>query len=332
MFTTLTSLAGLRIDDERIKDFLEKNGFKYPKKPFISNRSTDTSYWIQNKKLGIDLLFSARNYNEKYPLIQGDKKGVWVPVLNRARWYNNKSKTEFPLNIDFGHDFETLKTKLGEPTQKSSDVSHTWLNDDGSESWYRWRLPLDNDRSIEWGLEFGDDLTINDFMVGLPYHSPVFEFYYEWHNENFDSFVKRKDWHQTAYLMFLQWTIDHNMVTTNENTAAVAKDIKEGKLPVTEYIKALNRGYMLEEDFSAEQRFIYSYIHNVGSYDTLFTRDVAHTFLKDDTLKDNYFCKEATEQLNAVEYNAENYAIVKSIIDNRLAEYKEHKFKQSKQL
>src|SRR6478735_4892199 len=232
MFTTLTSLAGLRIDDERIKDFLEKNGFKYPKKPFISNRSSDTSYWIQNKKLGLDLLFNARNYNEKYPLIQGDKKGVWVPVLASARWYNNKSKTEFPENVDFDHDFNTLKTKLGEPTQKSSDISHTWLNDDGSESWYRWRLPLDNERSLVWGPEFGDDLTVNNFMLGLPYHNPVFEFYYEWHNENFESFVKRKDWHQTAHLMFLQWTIDNNMVTTNENPAAVAKDIKEGKSSV----------------------------------------------------------------------------------------------------
>jgi hypothetical protein len=62
-------------------------------------------------------------FNEKYPLIQGNKKGVWVPMLASVRWYNNKSITEFPLNIDFGHDFETLKAKLGEPTQKSSDIS-----------------------------------------------------------------------------------------------------------------------------------------------------------------------------------------------------------------
>lgn len=78
MFNTLASLAGLRIDDSRIIAFIEKYGFKYPKKPFISNRSSETSYWIENKKIGIDLLFNARNYLDNYPLIQGDKKGVFV--------------------------------------------------------------------------------------------------------------------------------------------------------------------------------------------------------------------------------------------------------------
>ena len=332
MFQTLTSLAGLRIDDSRIIEFLEKNGFKYPKKPFISNRSTDTSYWVENKKLGIDLSFGARNYNEKYPLIQGEKKGVWVPVLASVRWYNNKSKTEFPLGIDFSHDFETLKTKLGEPTLKSSDISPVWLNDDGTESFYRWRLPLDIERSLVWGLEFTDDQTIKDFSLGLTWQKPVYEFYYEWHYETFESFVKQQEFDKTVHLMFLQWTIENDLVKTNEKTGSIAKAIKEGQSPVTEFVRALNRGYVLEDDFSANQRFIYSYIHNLGSYDILFTRDVAFTFLQDDALKQNYYGKEAKEQLNAIAYNAENYAVVKSIIDKRLAEYKDHKFKQSKQL
>lgn len=332
MFQTLTSLAGLRIDDSRIVEFLEKNGFKYPKKPFISNRSTDTSYWLQNKKLGIDLLFNARNYLENYPLIQGDKKGVWVPVLASVRWYNNKSKTDFPFNIDFSHDFETLKAKLGEPTLKSSDISPVWLNDDGTESFYRWRLPLDNERSIVWGLEFTDDQTIKDFTLGLPWQKPVFEFYYEWYNENFDSFVKQQEFYKTAHLMFLQWTIENDMVKTNEGNSITAQAIAKDYLPVTEWVRVLKRGYMVEDDFSANQHFIYSYVHNLGSNDILFTRDVAHTFLKDDALKQNYLGKEAAEQLNAIYNNDENYAIVKSIIDKRLAEYTAHKFKQSKQL
>lgn len=332
MFTTLTSLIGLRIDDSKIIEFLETHGFKYPKKPFISNRSTDTSFWIQNKKLGIDLLFNARNYLENYPLIPGEKKGIWVPVLASARWYNNKSKTEFPFNVDFDHNFETLKAKLGEPTQKSSDISHIWLNDDGSESWYRWKLPVDNERSIVWGLEFSDDQTIRDFSLGLPYKSPAIDLYSEWSNETFDSFVKQQEYHKTAYLMFLQWTIENDLVITNEKTEPIVKAIKAGQSPVTEWVHVLNRGYVLEDDFSDHQKFIYRYIHNLGSYDILYTRDVAYTFLKDDALKQNYFGKEATDQLNAIDYNASNYAIVKSMIDKRLAEYKEHSFKQSKQL
>ena len=332
MFQTLTSLAGLRIDDERIKDFLEKNGFKYPKKPFISNRSTDTSYWIQNKKLGIDLLFNALNYLENYPLIQGDKKGVWVPVLASARWYNNNSKTEFPLDLDFDHNFETLKTKLGEPTQKSSEISHIWLNDDGTESFYRWRLPLDNERSLVWGLEFSDDQTISVFSLGLRYNNSLFFLYNEWGDDNFESFVKQNDYYKTTHLMLLQWTIENDLVRINEKNEAIINAIKEGKSPVTEYVRALGRGYILEDDFTVHQRFITSYIKNLDSYDIQFSRDVAYTFLKDDALKQNYFGKEAIEQLNAIDYNAENYAIVKSFLDKRLAEYTAHKFKQSKQL
>jgi hypothetical protein len=97
-------------------------------------------------------------------------------------------------------------------------------------------------------------------------------------------------------------------------------------------VRVLNRGYILEEDFAAEQAFIHAYINNLSGHDILYTQDVAFTFLTDNELKQNYFGKEATEQLNAIAYNAENYAIVKSVIDNRLAEYKADKFKKSKHL
>lgn len=45
MFNTLIDLIGLRIDDDRIKEFIENYGFKYPSKPFISNKAYETSYW-----------------------------------------------------------------------------------------------------------------------------------------------------------------------------------------------------------------------------------------------------------------------------------------------
>jgi hypothetical protein len=123
------------------------------------------------------------------------------------------------------------------------------------------------------------------------------------------------------------------VVRTNEENSITAQAIAKEYLPVTEWVRVLKRGYMLEDDFSANQKFIYTYVHNLSSYDILFTRDVAYSFLKDDALKENYLGKEAMEQLNAIHnYDDEHYAIVKSIIDKRLAEYKEHKFKQSKQL
>lgn len=332
MFDTIKSLTGLRIDDNRVVEFLEKNGFKYPKKPFLSNRSTETSYWLENKKLGIDLLFEIQNYLEKYPLIQGHKKGIFVPVLKSARWYNNKSKTEFPQNLDFGFDFETLKMKLGEPTLKSSDISPIWLNDDGSESFYRWRIALDSEKDIFWGLEFKDTQTISDFTLGLKYRNPLFQLYYELYYENFDTFIKRKDFYQTAHLMFLQWAIERDLIKTDEVTATLAGEVKEGQSPVTEWVRVLNRGYIVEEDFSAEHRFISAYINNLSGHDILYTRDVAHTFLESAELKQNYFSKAATEQLNELVHNQGNYEIVVALIDRRLAEYKDHKFSKSKQL
>ena len=327
MFNTLTNLIGLRIDDSRIVEFLEKNGFKYPKKPFVSNRSTETSYWVENKKLGIDLLFQARTYISSYPPVQGDKKGVFVPVLGRARWYNNKSKTEFPLGLDFSSNFELLKMKLGEPTLKSSDISPVWLNDDGSESFYRWEIILDNERSHIWGLEYTDDQEVKDFNLGLKYQKPVFYLYSEWTYENFEKFLSQNDFYRTIDLMFLQWAIERDLV----KPSATATEVKEGKLPVTEWIRALNRGYVLEDDFSAEGSFVHAYSANLR-HDILYSRDAAFTFLETPELKQDYYGEAAKKQLNELVYNEDNYGKIKSLLDRRLDEYKDHRFKQSKQL
>ncbi|WP_212004801.1 hypothetical protein [Chitinophaga sp. HK235] len=332
MFNTLTDLTGLRIDDSRMIEFMEKNGFKYPKKPFISNRSTETTYWVENKKLGIDLLFSARTYLDNYPLIPGDKKGIYVPVLSRARWYNNKSNTTFPQDLDFNHDFESLKLKLGEPTLKSSDISPVWLNDDGSESFYRWSICLDEGKDIFLGLEFTDDQTINDFTLGLKYQNPLFYLYDEWVYEDVDRFLQWKNFHKTAHLMFLQWAIERDLIKTTDSTTEAIQQVKAGAAPVTAWVSALNRGYVLASDFSAEAPFIKAYINNLSGHDILYNRDISYTFLNSAELKQNYFGEAATQQLNEVVYNEANYTLVKSLIDSRLAEYKIHRFSRSKQL
>jgi hypothetical protein len=332
MFETLANLTGLRIDDNRIIAFMEKNGFKYPKKPFISNRSTDTSYWVENKKLGVDLLFSAQTYLDNYPLVQGDKKGVFVPMLSNIRWYNNKSGTEFPLALDFSCNFETLKAKLGAPTLKSSDISPIWLNDDGSESFYRWKISLDDEKRIVWGLQFDDDQTIREFTLGLKYENPLFELYYGWTYEKFETFLALEGSYKTTTLMFLQWAIEKDLVKTNEATAVATSAVKEGKLPIIEWVRVFGRGYILDDDFTAEQRFIRAYVKNLSGHNILYTQDFAHLFLETAELKENYFSEAARKQLNAVAYNEANYQIVKELIDRRLDEYQKHKFSQSKQL
>lgn len=286
MFETLISLLGLQIDNEKILAFLDANGFKYPKKPFISNRSTDTSYWVENKKLGIDLLFDARTFLDAYPLIQGDKKGVFVPVLRNVRWYNNKSNTSFPKGITFSDSFDELNAKLGAPTLKSSEISPVWLNDDGTESFYRWSLPLGKD--ITWGPQFDDDNEIRDISLGLTYHNPLFYFYDEMQYQTLKEPTSAYD---IANLQFIQWAIDRQLIS--------------GHTTAMGWLQHINRGYIVEDDFSAEKQFIHAYINNLSSFDILYSRDAETT--------------------------GGDYAQIKQMIDNRLEEYNIHKFSKSSQ-
>ncbi|MBW8687161.1 hypothetical protein [Chitinophaga rhizophila] len=329
MFNTLANLIGLRIDDERIKDFIDTNGFKYPKKPNISNRSSDLSYWVENKKLGFNLLFRIDTYLTGYPPIPGDKKGIFVPVLAEVRWHNNKSKTVFPQGIDFNHDFDTLVSKLGAPGLKSSDISPTWLNDDGSESFYRWKIMLDEARSIAWRIEYGDDQSVNDISLSLSFDMPLFHMYYEHLYGTFDTFLKTHNHYKTEELMFLHWAIDNDLVKANETTAQVLRDIKAGTQPITEWIRALGRGYINKGDFAAEYPFVHAYINNLSSFDVIYARDFAFTMLTDQQDKDRYFSQEVTDKLNQIEYTTDNYEKIKAMLDRRRAEYREHKFSKS---
>ncbi|MVT12615.1 hypothetical protein [Chitinophaga tropicalis] len=148
-----------------------------------------------------------------------------MPVLSSVRWYNNKSKTEFPLGLDFSYNFESLKEKLGEPGIKSSDISPISLNDDGSESFYRWETILDNERSHVWGLEYTDDQVINHFSLGLKFQKPALYLYSEWGNEKFEKFISQHNFDRTADLMFLQWAIERDLVTISNSNRSERKEV-----------------------------------------------------------------------------------------------------------
>jgi hypothetical protein len=85
------------------------------------------------QKLGIDILFSAVTYLEKYPLMPGDRKGIFVPMLSDVRWYSNKSKTAFPLGLDFNHSVGTLKEKLSVSKPGDHNIPDAFLKNDGGE-------------------------------------------------------------------------------------------------------------------------------------------------------------------------------------------------------
>lgn len=318
MFNTLVSLMGSAIDSADIITFLEQHGFKYPKKPFISNRSTETSYWIENKKLGIDLLFDAQPYLAAYPLLQGNKKGIFIPRLVSARWYNNKSSTTFPDQVDFSATFEHLNASLGAPTIKSSEISPIWLNDDGSESFYRWRIPVNKQQNISWGPEFTDEQIVKDIVLGLDYRNPLFHLYNEMEYGTLEQFVKEQNFYKTSVLMFLQWALDRKLIFTTGHTSAL------------DWAQSLNRGYITKEDFAAEQPFINAYIKNLSGQDVLYERDLALTFLKEPAQRNNYLGEAATAVLDAIPLDQQHHDIAAALLDRRLKEYQEHKFAKSR--
>ncbi|RAJ76639.1 hypothetical protein CLV59_108158 [Chitinophaga dinghuensis] len=317
MFNTLVSLMGSAIDSADIITFLEQHGFKYPKKPYISNRSTEISYWIENKKLGIDLLFNAQPYLAAYPLVQSNKKGIFVPRLASAKWYNNKSSTTFPAQVDFNATFEHLNTSLGAPTLKSSEISPIWLNDDGSESFYRWRIPVDKQKYISWGPEFTDEQTVKDIVLGLDYRNPLFHLYNEMDYCTLEQFMKEQTFYKTSTLMFLQWALDRKLIAGTVHTAA------------RDWVQSQHKGYVTEEDFAAEHAFIKAYIKNLSGHDVLYGRDLALTFLKDPAQQNNYRGEAATAVLDAIPIDQEHYNIASALLDRRLKEYQEHKFAKS---
>nr|WP_295874755.1 hypothetical protein [uncultured Chitinophaga sp.] len=318
MFNTLVNLMGSAIDSTDIVAFLEQHGFKYPKKPFISNRSTETSYWIENKKLGIDLLFNAQPYLEAYPLVQGNKKGVFVPRLASARWYNNKSSTTFPGQVDFSNTFAQLNASLGAPTLRSSEISPVWLNDDGSESFYRWRVPIGTQQYVSWGPEFTDEQIVKDIVLSLDYRSPLFHLYYEMTYGTFDQFAREQNYYKTSYLVFLQWALDKKLINGGGFTSAL------------DWVRHLNRGYVTVEDFATEHPFINAYIQNLSGYDVLYDRDLAFAFLTEPALRDNYMGAAAKAVLDAVPFDREHYDTVVPLLDRRREEYQEHQFAKSR--
>lgn len=60
------ALLGKPINIPEMIDFFEQYGFKYPKKPAISGKNAEPTFWVENKKQKVDLLFSILSYLKLY--------------------------------------------------------------------------------------------------------------------------------------------------------------------------------------------------------------------------------------------------------------------------
>jgi hypothetical protein len=317
MIEQVKNLIGKSIDDPEIIDFLNGSGIKYPKKPYISNRSSDDSYWLVKKKQGFDLLFSVRVYNEKYIAKQASRKGMFSPVLEQVLWSNNKSNTNFCFGVGFDDNFDTLIEKLGQPTKSSE-----WIPDGKEDWWYRWYKVLDASRDIQFTVEWWSNIQkIYKIAITIPWVSPLFYFYDPLCYENIETFLAEKGGWKIEKLFFIQWALDRGLLAASDEDASLGMaDIN--KSGAVSYIKKLNRGYLVESDFLREGRFVRLYIKNSTGQDIVYQRDFALHFLHGQNMSGGYLSEEATTELNKIECNQENYQQIAEIIDRRFAEIK----------
>lgn len=331
MINNIISVLGKPLQSKEIKSFLAKHGFKYPKKDSISNRAVETNFWIENKKAGVSLLFSVQPYNPDYKPVAGSKKGMYIPIFIQAN-FDEKGEFEFPFDVNFKLSFNQLKKKLGKPTLKSSEISPSWLNEDGTESFYRWSKVVKRD--VLFGVEYNSEKAgIRDITLGIKYNLSIFDLYDELKQENVETLTRAKnDFTKTSNLMFLKWAIQNDCMQVSKTNKKLIAEIKSGKKDSIDFIKSLDRGYILESDFSRSGNFIRMYIQNLTDYDILFQDDMANTFLTSKKLRDHYLSADAQKVLNQVEYDAKNYKRVEEVINKRFKEFEKHKFEKSKKI
>ena len=330
MIKDIINILGKSIRSEEVKVFIEKNGLKYPKKDCISWRKEDDSIWIENKKIGFSLLFGIDFYNQKYPPIPAEKKGTFVFRLNEVR-FNEKFKADFPFDLNFNLDFDKLKEKLGDPGLKSSDISPTWLNDDGSESFFRWNINLNDERDICLSTQYDNGQGIRDIIIGVKSNNPLFSLYNNLAGDSFATVAKNSDTFDIKQkLTFLHWAVKKDLFKKSKQNRQALEKVKLGELPILDFLKEnIKRGYILTDDFSEQQDFIKKYISNLSGKDIVYQRDFAYTFLDDEKLRDNYLGSDAFDKFKTIEMTNENVKKIESVINRRLNEYQEHKFEKS---
>ena len=251
-FQECIDLLGKPINDVQVVAFLEKYGYTYPKKDTVSNRknASERSYWIEHKKLKINLLCDADIKNSRYPALQAGTKGLFYPLVSEFRFQDDKTISDFPYGLHFGLSYDEIVGILGQPTCKSSDATAAWLNDDGSESWFQWNVEIDAGREIHFEIEFWpEDSCIRDFVLRIREDYVLFRLYDVLKYETYDMYIDTINNCKTADLMFLRWAVEKGFMFETANNRDVIQDIRNGKSTVFGYLKKLERGYVALEDF-----------------------------------------------------------------------------------
>jgi hypothetical protein len=329
MFEQAINLIGKPLNDPDLQAFMAEHGFKQPKKSEISGRATDRSFWVEHKKLGVNLLFDIESENPLYLPFAGSKKGMWQPALKQITF--NNSKLEYPFGLKIGLSHEETTKVLGDFTFKSSDICRVWLNDDGSESFYGWIKTIDATKQ----LVLHTRIDIGEKLIDIDVHhirmESIFYLFDIFNNETINNtLANTATLHEMA--MFMEWAIQKDLYTGSAQHADIIREVKNARANGIDFLSLhAHCGRIYKEDFVPNaQRFVHQYGRNMSSFDILYSRDYVLSFLTDRKQRDNYKGQDAIATLKKVDYSESNKAKIFSVLDIRFAEFNAHGFAKSK--
>lgn len=328
IFEQAVNLIGKPLNDTVLQTFMNINGFKQPKKTEISGKSSERSFWVENKKLKVNLLFHIDPDNPIYFPFPATRKGMWQPILQQVTFCNPKFKYPFGLKIGLTHE-ETTKL-MGDFSFKSSDIHPVWINDDGSESFYGWKKIIDNTKQLELHTRIDLGEKILEIDVHRNRMQSVFYLYDIFNNETIsDTLSNTATLHEMA--VFMEWAIKKDFYQGNSVQANIITKIKHDKANGIDFISEHNQcGHIYVEDFIPDvQQFVRQYCNNMSGKDILYSRDYVLSFLTDAKQRDNYFGQDAVDVLRKVEYSSGNIAKIFTVLETRFLEFNTHNFAKS---
>lgn len=331
MFEQTIALIGKPLNDPALQTFMAENGFKQPKRTEISGQSSERNYWVEHKKLGINLLFDIDIKNPLYPPIAGSKKNLWVPVFHYVTFLTDKFSYPYDLKIGLTHD-ETVKL-LGAPSYKSSDITLSWLNDDGSEAFFGWHKPMDDAvnkaKQIELHARIWKDEKLDEITINVIEYSPIFSLFDALHSENLTHFeADINDFNQTS--IFMEWAIKDELYIGQASEQEGIAAVKNGLNMLDFFRQTIKTPSIYLEFFApAQQQFVRQYIKNMSSRDVYYRGDYSLSFLTNNTERNNPYGETALNTLEKLDMNDANKARMFAVLDMRFAEFNAHGFAKS---
>lgn len=295
-------LLGRSINDKVVIEFIEKYSYKYPKKDKISIRNQNTSFWIEHKKTGINILFDIDWANSKYKGVPTKKRSVYYPRVVQISFEGGNHVESFPFDLTFLDSYSEVISKIGKQTLKSSDIAYIWLND-GKETFYDWEVCIDTSKDIDLAVRCYD--KVNRIALKLHENEELIKFYDELIYETFESYIQEFNNEDLAYAIFIRW-LNENGYTENP------------KEDIFEYIKSLDKSYFGMDDIIKDKFLIRRYIQNLDGNNIYLYGDFEKEFLSNRNL-DNKSLKQTMAILESkepkIKNTEENYHRMKEVWD-----------------